>query len=396
MPFRHVHITEDSLMPATQLVHSQSSLSHRLAAEKHPPHAEILAAGSDTSRNCSCCEIVRVSHAISAVSAKSSHCAAAHQRSAERQLVGELQIAAHRQARRDARHSQSGDVTQHPHQIRRGRLALGVRIRRDDHLGDVHTVDPFANPVEQLANPQLLGSHPGQRIQCATEYVVTAAEFTGALDGLHIFRFLDNAHQRCIATRIAADATAVLVGDVAAHRTKFHAVAHLAQNCGEPINLWRLHRQQMKRDPLRALRPDAGQLAELVDQILDGAFEHLSTTHIPGRPRPPIPPASGPSLSCARMVTCLDASAMAPTMRSCSVSTSEGSTTFGSIETATTSPLPFMVTCTSPPPAWPWTSAPASASCASINCCCTCCACARSADISGWPPPGCMTGPLAC
>ena len=31
----------------------------------------------------------------------------------------------------------------------------------------------------------------------------------------------------------------------------------------------------MKSDPLRALRPDTGQLAELVDQILDGSLEQL-------------------------------------------------------------------------------------------------------------------------
>ena len=135
-----------------------------------PSACRDLAAGSDTSRNCSCCEKSREPrNKCSLGESEISHCAAAGQRSAERQLVGELQIAAHRQARRDTRHGQSGDVTQHPHQIRRGRLALGVRIRRDDHLGDVHAVDPFANPVEQLANSQLLGSHPGQRIQCATE-----------------------------------------------------------------------------------------------------------------------------------------------------------------------------------------------------------------------------------
>ena len=94
-----------------------------------------------------------------------------------------------------------------------------------------------------------------------------------------------------------------------------------------------------------------------------------------------------------QQVTCAAASAIAPTMRSCSVSTSSGSTTFGSIDTPTTSPLPFIVTCTRPPPAWPCTSALASCSWASISFCCTCCACARSADMSGWPP-GCMTVPL--
>src|SRR4029077_15286313 len=145
-------------------------------------------------------------------------------------------------------------------------------------------------PVQQFANPKLFWPNARQRVQRATEHVVATAEFTGALDALHTLRLLDNAYQRRIPARIAADPASVLVGDVAAHRAELHAVAHLAQHGGQPIDVGRLHRQQMKRDTLRALRPDTGQLAELVDQILDGAFEHLSTTHIPGRPRPPIPP----------------------------------------------------------------------------------------------------------
>ena len=56
-----------------------------------------------------------------------------------------------------------------------------------------------------------------------------------------------------------------------------------------------------------------------------------------------MPPASEPSCSCAIWVTCLEASAMAPTIRSCKVSMSTGSTTLGSIFTATTSPLPLTI-----------------------------------------------------
>ena len=130
---------------------------------------------------------------------------------------------------RDARHGQSRDVAQHPHQIRRGRLALGVRIGRDDHLGDVHAVDPFANPVEQLADSQLLRPDTGQRIQSPAQHVVAAAEFARALDGLHVLRLLDDTHQRRVAARVRADPAAVLVGDVPAHRAEFHAVAHLGQ-----------------------------------------------------------------------------------------------------------------------------------------------------------------------
>src|SRR4029077_8983129 len=56
---------------------------------------------------------VRVATCWNTVSPKSGHCAAARQRAAERQFVGKLQVAAHRQARRDACHGEAGDVAQH-------------------------------------------------------------------------------------------------------------------------------------------------------------------------------------------------------------------------------------------------------------------------------------------
>ena len=57
----------------------------------------------------------------------------------------------------------------------------------------------------------------------------------------------------------------------------------------------------MERDALGALRPDAGQPAELVDQILDRAFVHA--TYRPGRPRPPsrMPPVTGPIFSVGQL-----------------------------------------------------------------------------------------------
>ena len=93
------------------------------------------------------------------------------------------------------------------------------------------------------------------------------------------------------------------------------------QHVGEPAYVGRVGRQQVERDPLRALGTDAGQPAELVDQVLDDAFVHLSPRReprlsgrqcraawlpgtgragrMPGPPRPlpaapPKPPASGP------------------------------------------------------------------------------------------------------
>src|SRR5690625_1771128 len=121
-----------------------------------------------------------------------------------------------------------------------------------------------------------------------------------------------------------------------------------------------------------------------------------------------MPPAKGDNRSWANVCAFFAASPSAPTIRSCNVSTSDGSTTFGSICTPSTSPLPLEVTLTRPPPASPCTSVTASSCCAASSFCCICCAWANSADMSGGPPgppgppgspgppgpPGCMNTPL--
>jgi hypothetical protein len=48
-----------------------------------------------------------------------------------------------------------------PHQIRGGGVALGVRIRLDDHFSDIVDTDSG----EQFADPQLVGADAGQRIE---------------------------------------------------------------------------------------------------------------------------------------------------------------------------------------------------------------------------------------
>ena len=205
----------------------------------------------------------------------SGHRAAAGQRTAQGQLVGEFQVAAHRQPGSDSGDGQPGNVAQHPHQVGGGRLALGVGVGGDDHLGDVDAVDLLTDPVQQLADPQLLGTDSGQRIQCPAENVVAAAEFAGALDGLDVLGLLDDAHLRAVPSGVGADAATLVVGDVAAHRAKLHAVADLGQHRGEPVDVRRFDGQQVKGDALRALRPDTRQLAELVDQILDRPFKQV-------------------------------------------------------------------------------------------------------------------------
>ncbi len=73
------------------------------------------------------------------------------------------------------------------------------------------------------------------------------------------------------------------------------------QRGGQPLDVGRLGGEQVEGDALRALRTDARQPPELVDQVLDRAFVHAAARGRAG-PRPPRPPATGPIFSLASSV----------------------------------------------------------------------------------------------
>ena len=194
------------------------------------------------------------------------------ERSAQRHLVGVLQVAAYRQSTRQSRHAQA-DRLEHPGEIGRGRLTLEVGIGREDHLGD----GAVGQPDHQLADPQLVGSDAVDRRDRAAEHVVAAAELAGALDRDDVLVLLDHAQHARVAPRVAADPALLVLGDVEADAAELHLRLDLDQHVGEPAYVGGVGLQQVERDPLRALGTDARQPAELVDQVLDYAFVQVQT-----------------------------------------------------------------------------------------------------------------------
>src|SRR5437868_1990491 len=98
----------------------QASGGDRFTCYEDLPHGGSMPATVDSSSKVTFCRECASNALQNVTLAKpkvSGHCAAADQRAAKRQFVGELQVAAHWEAGRDPRHRQSGDVTQHPHQI---------------------------------------------------------------------------------------------------------------------------------------------------------------------------------------------------------------------------------------------------------------------------------------
>ena len=178
------------------------------------------------------------------------------------------------------------------------------------------------------------------------EHVVAAAELAGLLDRDDVLGLLDHADDRQVAPRVAADPALLGLGDVAADAAEPHLVLDLGQRADQPAHVDRVGGEQVERDALRALGPDAGQPAELVDQVLDRALVHLRTRAGPCRPSLP---TWGPCLSAATAWALAAASRTAATTRSCRVSTSSGSTTDGAISTLTRSPVPVTTALTRPP-----------------------------------------------
>ena len=107
----------------------------------------------------------------------------------------------------------------------------------------------------------------------------------GLLDRGGVLGFLDDAEQRPVARRVAADSAQVALGDVAALATEGDALLGLHDGRGQSISVGGVGLDEPERESLGRLRPHAGEPRELVDQLLDGPFVH-ATPRAPRRSRP--------------------------------------------------------------------------------------------------------------
>ena len=130
--------------------------------------------------------------------------ASALERSAQGELVGVLQVAADRQAAGDAGHPHAEGLEQ-PAEVHGGRLALEVRVRAEDDLGDALGLEAR----QQLPHPELVGADPLDRADGSLEDVVAAPELAGALHGDDVARLLDDAEHGRVAAVVGADAALV-------------------------------------------------------------------------------------------------------------------------------------------------------------------------------------------
>src|SRR6267143_3894145 len=91
-----------------------------------------------------------------------------------------------------------------------------------------------------------------------------------SLDRADIARFLDHAQQRRVATRVAADRARVFIRQIAACRAREDPSADSPDGLRQTLRGLRGLLQQVEREPLGGLAPDAGALGELRHELLDG------------------------------------------------------------------------------------------------------------------------------
>src|SRR5690606_1905294 len=183
----------------------------------------------------------------------------------QRQLVGVLEVAAHRQAARDPGDPHAERLEQ-PAEVHGRRLALEVGVGAQDDLGDALPLDA----VEQLPHPQLVGADPLDRADRPLQHVVPAVELAGLLDRHQVAGLLDHADDAGVTAGVGADAALLALGDVEAGAAERHLLLDLGDGPGQAQGVLRVDLQQVEGDALGRLGPDAGEAAQLVDQVLDG------------------------------------------------------------------------------------------------------------------------------
>src|SRR6202035_448810 len=160
------------------------------------------------------------------------HSAAPGEGLAERDLVGVLQIRAHRQA---AREPCDGDLPRASAQllgdVQRGGLARGGRVRGEDDLP--HGTARGGDAGEQLHHLQVLRIDAVDRREGPAEHVVDAVVLVRALHRDHVAGLLHDADQPVVAPRVLADAAARLVGEVEADLAQPDLLLDLPDRLGQ-------------------------------------------------------------------------------------------------------------------------------------------------------------------
>src|SRR5215210_3341152 len=131
----------------------------------------------------------------------------------ERDLVGVLEVAAHREPGGQPRDGDAGRARAQPlRDVQRGRLAGRRGVGGEDDLAHLGALDARV----ELRDLEVARLDAVDRRERAAQHVVAPAVLVGALDRDHVARLLDDADQRRVAARVGADGAAGALGEVEA------------------------------------------------------------------------------------------------------------------------------------------------------------------------------------
>src|SRR5207248_534544 len=108
------------------------------------------------------------------------------------------------------------------------------------------------------------GTDAADRREAAVQDVIQPMIAARLFDSDEVVGFFDDADDRAITTGRGAKAARVNVGQVVADGAKDDLALHLFERRDEPLDLGFGHTQDVKRQTLRRLLPDARQALELV------------------------------------------------------------------------------------------------------------------------------------
>src|ERR1700730_1845124 len=194
--------------------------------------------------------------------------AATFERAPERDLVGVLEVAAHREPTGDAGHPEPQRLEQ-PGEVHRRRFAFDVRVRGEDHLFDALVVQPG----QELLDLQLVGPDALDRRDRTQQNVVATAVLLGPLHGDDVAWLLDDAQQARVAPVVAAVHAQLALGEVEAAPAPTHALLRLDSRAREALGVLGRGLQQVEGDAHSFGGADAGGPSPLVDQALHRPFE---------------------------------------------------------------------------------------------------------------------------
>lgn len=182
-------------------------------------------------------------------------------------LIGILQLTAHRQAVGDATHRRKRP--QQSRQIEAGGIPFHAGGKGQDHLAAVFAIDP----LHQRLDLQEFRPHAIHRRNQPTQHVIEPPELARALQGQEVAGIGYHTDHTGVALLVTADLAVVLGRQMEAAAALPHLAAGGEQGIGEGLDLFGGLAQQMQGQPLGRAWSDARQPFELIDQAGQGPGE---------------------------------------------------------------------------------------------------------------------------